>query len=76
MFWRRKKKTKDQLKERLKLVLAYDRAQLPPGKIEQLKEDLIEVLSRYFPAESEGANVQLEQRGERVVLVADIPVRS
>ena len=48
-FWR--KKSKDTLKERLKLTLAYDRAQLAPGLVDELKRDLIEVLKRYFPSE-------------------------
>ncbi len=75
MFWGRRK-SKEKVKERLKLVLAYDRAHLSPGMVEQLKQDLLEVLHRYFPAERDGVEVSLEQRGERVVLVADIPVRS
>ncbi len=74
MFWFRKK-SKDTLKERLKLTLAYDRAQLPPGKVEQLKNDLIEVLQRHFPAEQKDLEVELEQRGEKMVLVANIPLR-
>ncbi|MCL4454186.1 MAG: cell division topological specificity factor MinE [Deinococcus sp.] len=72
-FWR--KKSKDTLKERLKLTLAYDRAQLAPGLVDELKRDLIEVLKRYFPSEQEGLEVSVEQRGERMVLVANLPIR-
>ncbi|WP_457631210.1 cell division topological specificity factor MinE [Oceanithermus sp.] len=75
MFWRRRKKSKQQAKERLQLVLAYDRARLAPGKMEALKQDLLEVLGRYFPADAEKVEIEFEQRGERVVLIADIPVR-
>lgn len=73
MWWRRK--SKERAKERLKLVLAYDRASLPPGLLEALKQDLLEVLRRYFPAQEEGVSVALEERGGRMVLVADIPLR-
>jgi cell division topological specificity factor len=73
MWWRRK--SKEKAKERLKLVLAYDRAKLSPGMVENLKRDLLEVLRRYFPAREEGLSVALEERGERMVLVADIPLR-
>ncbi|WP_243030191.1 cell division topological specificity factor MinE [Thermus altitudinis] len=72
MWWRRK--SKDKAKERLKLVLAYDRAKLSPGLVENLKRDLLEVLRRYFPAQEE-VNVALEERGEKMVLIADIPLR-
>ena len=73
MWWRRR--SKEKAKERLKLVLAYDRARLSPGMVESLKRDHLEVLRRYFPAQEEGLSVALEERGEKMVLVADIPLR-
>ena len=73
MWWRRR--SKEKAKERLRLVLAYDRARLSPGMVESLKRDLLEVLRRYFPAQEEGLSVALEERGEKMVLVADIPLR-
>ena len=73
MWWRRR--SKEKAKERLKLVLAYDRARLSPGMVESLNRDLLEVLRRYFPAQEEGLSVALEERGEKMVLVADIPLR-
>jgi cell division topological specificity factor len=73
-MWRREK-SKEKAKERLKLVLAYDRAKLSPGMVENLKRDLLEVLRRYFPAQEEGLSVALEERGEKMVLMADIPLR-
>ena len=73
MWWRRR--SKEKAKERLKRVLAYDRARLSPGMVESLKRDLLEVLRRYFPAQEEGLSVALEERGEKMVLVADIPLR-
>ena len=73
MWWRRR--SKEKAKERLKLVLAYDRARLSPGMVESLKRDLLEVLRRYFPAQEDGLSVALEERGEKMVLVADIPLR-
>ncbi|MDM7323908.1 MAG: cell division topological specificity factor MinE [Thermus sp.] len=73
-MWERMK-SKEKAKERLKLILAYDRAHLSPGLVENLKRDLLEVLRRYFPAQEEGLSVALEERGEKMVLVADIPLR-
>jgi len=73
-MWRRER-SKEKAKERLKLVLAYDRAKLSPGMVENLKRDLLEVLRRYFPAQEEGLSVALEERGEKMVLMADIPLK-
>ncbi|CAN5747620.1 cell division topological specificity factor MinE [soil metagenome] len=70
-----RKRSKDQLKERLKLVLSYDRAGLTPGKMEELKTELLEVIGKYFPSEKNDYDVTLEQQGDRMVFVANLPVR-
>ena len=72
MFWGRKR-SKETLKDRLELVLAYDRAQIPPGKVDALRRDLMEVVKRYFP--TNGSDVEVEQRGDMVVLVANISLQ-
>jgi len=74
-WWWRRRRSKEKARDRLKLVLAYDRAKLPPGKLESLKEELLEVLKRYFPADESGVEVRLEERGESVVLIAEVPVK-
>lgn len=68
----RGRRSKETLKDRLELVLAYDRARIPPGKVDALRRDLMEVVQRYFP--NQGSNVEVEQRGDTVVLVANIPL--
>lgn len=69
----RRRKTKDDLKQRLKLVLSYDRARLSPGKMEQLKRELLAVVQKYFPSEGEDLNVRFEQHADRMVLIAELP---
>jgi cell division topological specificity factor len=70
--WMNKRRSKETLKDRLELVLAYDRAQIPPGKVEALRNDLLEVVKRYFPAGN--SSVEVEQRGDMVVLMANIAI--
>lgn len=67
------KSSREQLKERLKVVLAYDRAHLSPGLVEQLKQDLLDVLKRYFP-EEEGISIQVETLDDKMRLHADVPI--
>ena len=74
--WFGRKKSKDHLKERLKLVLSYDRAKLTPGKMEDLKHELLEVISKYFPAEESEYDVKVEQQGDRMVFVANLPMQN
>ncbi len=75
MFGLFRRKSKDQLKERLKLVLSYDRAKLTPGKVEDLKRELLAVIQKYFPADEQDYDVRVEQQGERMILVANLPVQ-
>ena len=67
-----RKGSKETLKDRLELVLAYDRAKIAPGKVDALREDLLEVVKKYFP--TEGSNIEVEQRGDTIMLVANIPL--
>jgi cell division topological specificity factor len=69
----RRNKSKDDLKQRLKLVLSYDRANLTPGRMEELKRELVAVISKYFPREGEELNVRFEQQGDKTILIADLP---
>jgi cell division topological specificity factor len=71
-----RRKSKDELKERLKLVLSYDRAKLSPGRMEDLKNELLEVIGRYFPANETDYDVKVEQQGDRMVFVANLPLSS
>lgn len=75
-MWFGRRKSKQQAKERLQLVLSYDRIALGPGELEQLKKDLLLVLLNYFPVDSEAVEVLLDQAGEKVTLTAMIPVKS
>ncbi|ADD27698.1 cell division topological specificity factor MinE [Meiothermus taiwanensis WR-220] len=73
MMWPWQRKSKDTLKERLKVVLAYDRAHLSPGMVEQLKQDLLAVLKRYFPDE-ENLEIHVETMDDKMKLQADVPI--
>lgn len=67
-----RRRSKETLKDRLEMVLAYDRAKIAPGKVDALRQDLLDVVKKYFP--SEGSSIEVEQRGDTVVLVANIPL--
>jgi cell division topological specificity factor len=43
----RHNKSKDEAKRRLTLVLTYERKGLPPNFIERLKDELVEIFSKY-----------------------------
>ena len=49
----KKNNSKDEAKSRLKLVLMQDRAMLPSGVMERIKDDIIQVLSKYVEIDQE-----------------------
>lgn len=62
-------------KQRLQLVLVQDRANLAPQMLVLLKEDLIEVISKYMEIDQDGLEVTLDRSEEQVALVANIPIK-
>ena len=61
-------------KERLQLVLIHDRADISPGKLAALKDDLISVLSRHIEIDQGSVHIELTQDRNQQRLVADIPL--
>ena len=66
--------SKNVAKERLRLVLVHDRANVSPHLLEDLKEDLIKVLSNYMEIDERALEVQLNNADNTVALVANIPI--
>ena len=71
----RERKSANQAKERLKLVLIHDRTDMSPGTLSALKDELIEVISRYVEIDPQAVRIEMEQDGREQRLVADIPLR-
>jgi cell division topological specificity factor len=63
-------------KERMKLVLIHDRTDLTPGALEQLKDELIEVISRHIEIDPNAVHIEMAQDGRQQRLIADIPLRT
>jgi cell division topological specificity factor len=61
-------------KERLRLVLAHDRANIPPALLDTLKDEIITVISRHINVDAEGVRVTFSQDSKESRLVADIPL--
>lgn len=64
----------DKAKERLQLVLIHDRAGLSPGKLDALKDELIQVISRHIAIDVDGVEIALTNERKQQRLVADIPL--
>jgi len=64
----------DKAKDRLRLVLINDRTDLSGVAMEDLKDDLLEVLSRYIKIDPDRMKINITQDGRQQRLIADIPI--
>ncbi len=77
-FNKEEKKSKNVAKDRLKLVLIHDRAMLSSGMLEQMKDDIIAVISKYVEIDKESLNIDIAEYPDntrRTTLVANIPLK-
>jgi len=74
VFGKNSSSSKNVAKERLRLVLVHDRADVSPQLLEELKEDLIKVISNYMEIDESALEVNLDTSDNMVALVANIPV--
>ncbi len=81
-FFSKKKKSRDVAKDRLKLVLIYDRAGTTKNDnmIEMMKKDIMQVISKYVEIdeqefEMDFKNVANAEDGVSSQLVANIPIK-
>ncbi|AQS59957.1 cell division topological specificity factor MinE [Desulforamulus ferrireducens] len=75
IFGRETSSSKNVAKERLRLVLVHDRANVSPDLLTSLKNDLIKVISNYMEIDEKALEVSLDSNDNQVALVANIPVK-
>lgn len=62
-------------RERLQLVLAHDRSDLNPELLQQMRREILEVVSRYVEIDLEEGDVSLETEDRVTALVANLPIK-
>jgi len=76
IFRRRKNSDQEIAAQRLRLVLAHDRANLSPGMLDMLKDEIIAVISRHLEIDADKVEVNFTEDQRETRLVADIPLSS
>ena len=61
-------------RDRLKVVLIHDRANISPEVLDNLKNDIIKVISNYMEINQTDMEISLANDDDSVALVANIPV--
>ncbi|MCC6603758.1 MAG: cell division topological specificity factor MinE [Anaerolineae bacterium] len=70
----KKEKSGATAKQRLQMVLIHDRADVSPGLLEQIKDDIIEVIAKRLEINPDTVVVNLDNTTKESRLVAEIPL--
>lgn len=71
---RGKQRSASTAKERLQLVLIHDRTDLSPGVMEDLRDEIIEVISKHIAVDRDSVHLKVQQEGREQYLLAEIPI--
>ncbi len=77
-FWNRNNDSgsSNTAKERLKFVLVHDRTDISLKTMDQMKNEIIEVIGRYFDIDPIDLVIDIHHEGRGQKLVADIPIKN
>lgn len=68
------KKSANNAKERLQLVLIHDRTDLTAAQLDLLKDDLLATISHHVTIDPSGVIINIARDGRSQRLIADIPL--
>ena len=74
LLGRGEQSSSDVAKRRLQLVLVHDRANISPGLLAMIKDEIINVISRHIEIDRNAVEINFSQQGRESRLVADIPL--
>ena len=68
--------SKDVAKERLRLVLVHDRASVSPEFLDKIKEEMIQVISKYMDIDEKQTQIKMHRSEGTAVLEANLAIKS
>jgi len=80
-FFKNSESSSDIAKNRLKVAITSDRAVCSPELMEQMKNDIIEVISKYIEIDKDGLDIKVtkteldDSSGTVNALLANIPIK-
>ena len=72
---RQQEKTSGTAKRRLSMVLVMDRVGLAPRYMEEMRNEIVAVVSNYLQVDPDSMELQVRREGDSIMLVSNIPVR-
>ena len=76
IFGKAEKNPRETARDRLKVVLIHDRANIAPEIMDSMKDEIIQVISKYVVIDKREMEISLANDADSVALVANIPISS
>ncbi|ERN41630.1 cell division topological specificity factor MinE [Rubidibacter lacunae KORDI 51-2] len=67
--------SRDAAKQRLKLVIAHDRAGLSTDAVDAMRREILEVVKRYVDIDDDGMEFSIASEDGVTALIANLPIR-
>lgn len=74
-FFKTRQSSKDEAKQRLKFLLIHDQVDLTPAQLDQMKNEILEVITKYVEIDVEETEIRLERSDDSIALVSSVPVQ-
>jgi cell division topological specificity factor len=75
LFQRSNVPSGEQVKKRLKFILAHDRAAIEPKVFEKMRHEIMRVVSKYVELDEGSLDIRLESDKRMTALIANLPIR-